>query len=469
MNTSALLLASIIIIIIASYYYYYYYYYKNGNMVSIERFDGLKKIQKTKSQVDALDERELEECSSNDPSFAETCRRYASCCTDSAVGQTGCLCGNSTLKKCRQDYQDCKSGEGYSRGVAMSSIGTTFVGAKAARGDMCQSILDNCCSAGSIVYEKAKKTANDVITEIAGAGYKPVLLENTDGPLCSQVTTVDGCRESCAADPRCHVAYRDDIAGLCELYSDPVLKEKNTNEMLSADGFKLWVRGKGLDAVTVQSPDVFEGFNSGNMVARCLQTNTKDGKDKCIHPVMRDCANIKHQCEKEYSQLLGDSTAKSMCAKNHTACCTTLRNVDLASKFALDGPKWGHLATPNNGNGNGNVSNKPSWQCDISDSVKTIGECRRRCLEDPRCHILDSNMAAFGKLNGGLDLAKMPAAKCVMYGKNHSDRVVYGIGANGEKKKRIIGEVGKGLGRQIIFEPDNLWTRRDIDELDDEI
>lgn len=451
--TTIIYIILLIIIIAIIYCSHNYIKWHNNN----EAFNAIKQMKQTQAKVDAMDNRDLEECSSNNAGFNEVCRRHTMCCKNNAVGQEGCLCTHPTLEKCHKDYQDCKAGRGASRGVAMNKLGAEFVGAKAARGAMCQAILDNCCNTSTEVYNSNRNNANKLMTEIKGARHKPIVAKGTNGPLCSQLYSAEDCAASCAADPRCKVAYRDNIVGICELYKDAIVKEKNVNEMRSSDSFQLWIKGQGLDSVKVLKPDVFEGFSKtkdidNSMVSRCLKSDGSDNSNSdCIHPVINDCLNIKTKCENEYGQLLGDKQAKQMCAKNHKACCGTLDNIDLASRFSLNGPKWAQVQ---------NNVKVGKWQCDISDSVKSIDECKKRCLEDPRCSILDSNMAIFKGLDGGMDLAKMPPSRCIMYG--NDTKMLEGEKAASKKK---IGEVGTGLAMRVIYEPNNIWHRKSLESV----
>lgn len=408
-----------------------------------EPFDAIKQLRDTQAQVDALDERDLDECPAN-ADFSEVCRRHRACCVDNAVGADGCLCRHPILAKCRAEYNACQSTN--NTGPGLNQTSTEFVGSKAAKGDLCQTILDNCCISAEKSYKTSGKTT---ALTMVGNSYKPIVAKDTNGPICSQVTdTSDECKYACASDSRCRVAYRDSVAGLCQLYSDPVIKKKNTNEMLAADSFQMWIRGSnGIKDVEVQEPDVVEGFRA-DLVSRCM--NNTDVGD-CQQPVIAECQRLQKRCINEYSELLGDNNAKTMCAKNHKACCQTLANVDLASRFALDGPTWGSIKQ---------LNNKDNWSCDISRVVKSQKECQQRCLEDPRCRVLDSNMSIFKGIKGGMQLANMPAARCVMYDNN----VNVLTGVNAGKKKQI----GK-QGIQILYEPDNIWKRRDIDELDAEV
>lgn len=203
--------------------------------------------------------------------------------------------------------------------------------------------------------------------------------------------------------------------------------------------------------------DVYEGFKGENaaIVSRCMNTDSTN-INNCTHPVSRDCSRLRDKCIQEYNEsgLLGDDMAKKMCAANHKACCQTLRNINLSSKFALDGPSNG-VVIPKNDNGNDNNDNT-GWQCDISKEVKSLSECKRRCLEDPRCKILDSNMALFNKRDRAFSLSKMPAAKCVMY-----DDVGYKIVNGNNNKINGINSNRKNKGNRRSV--NNIWTRRELD------
>lgn len=417
-----------------------------------EPFDAVKQLRQTQAQVDAMDERDIEDCPANS-GFEKVCKYNRACCKDNAVGASGCLCSNPILASCRYEYDACRRGD---HPASMNNIATNFVGTQAARGDMCQTILDNCCDTGATVYNRELATGQKVMKPVAG--MKPVVGDN--GPICSQIgSTADQCRDNCAAAPGCKVAYYNDVAQVCDLYDSDRVKKKNANEMLASDSFKMWTRGN----LSVLDADVFEGFT--NLASRCL-SNTGG---ECQHPVTIECQRLKTRCVNKYSELLGDEDAKRMCANNHKSCCQTLANVDLADKFALDGPKWGRVEVSKPG-GN-NINGNSRWKCDISRNVKSLGECKTRCLEDPRCKILDSNMAIF-KGRSGMELSKLPDAKCVMYGSSDSNggkgyKIVSDGKILGEKKK--IGAVGSGIGQKILYEPDNIWTRRDIDELDAEL
>lgn len=445
-----------------------------GNLtkyITTERFDAVRKLRQTQSKVDTMDGRDLEECPSN-AGFEQMCKYHRSCCQDNAVGSSGCLCNDPILSRCRSEYDECRKGKG---DAAMSNIGAEFVGAKAARGDMCQSILDNCCSAGSQVYDKMLAKGGDTMSSISG--MKPVVgtdsITNGQGPICSHITeSREACRNSCAANPKCHVAYRDELAGLCELYESNTIKKKNTNEMMADNNFRMWTKGN----VTELPPDILEGFlsesdenrtNGRDMASRCFNSIKVDGSGNgsgngCQHPVITECKRLRKQCIDNYSELLGDAKARDMCIANHNACCQTLQNINLGERFALDGPIFGKVSSDTVGSNKGDRSDsdRNSWKCDISKDVKSLSECQKRCLEDPRCQILDSNMSLFNGING-LNLAKLPSARCVMYNNNYN----IATGSNVGKPKKI-GQIGSGLQTRVIYEPKNIWHRQIKDELD---
>ena len=305
------------------------------------------------------------------------CMNYDSCCTAS----DNCVCQNPVNKDCQSIYKDCLADK------YLSETNMDYISAEK-KDVICKKIKANCCK--SVLYTKTAKRSD----------YNQVTMSMPDtysSSLCSfsgnETDAISACKQSCNLNDKCQSVVYNRAMGRCDIYDKPLITKpgflKNDTDS---------------ETIQFQRTATKEGFQSGDSTAEqyCYnegvsgQPTINIGAEKSCYKnngIVTDCRKQFDKCINRDIPGLSSTKKKEHCANMFGSCCSIVDGLDVVDRFKFLGVEVGA----------GNPKDKLcSW------AATTLDECKTKCLQDPNCHYIYSNL-------GSPNIGEKAVKRCDLY------------------------------------------------------
>jgi hypothetical protein len=249
---------------------------------------------------------------------------------------------------------------------------------------ICKKIKTNCCK--SVLYTKNAKRSD----------YTQVMMSMPDTystSLCSfsgnESDAISACKQSCNLNDKCQSVVYNKSMGRCDIYDKPLITKPG---FLKND----------TDAETIQfqrlqnSTEGFQSVATGTAEAYCYSEGLGGQSEKSCYKkngIVTDCHKQYDKCMNRDIQGLSSTKKKEHCASMFGSCCSIVDGLDVVDRFKFLGVEVGA----------GNPKDKLcSWP------VSTLDECKTKCLQDPNCHYIYSNL-------GSANMVESAVKRCDLY------------------------------------------------------
>ncbi len=300
------------------------------------------------------------------------CINYESCCTAS----DNCVCQNPVNKDCQSIYKDCLADK------YLSEASMDYISAEK-KDAICKKIKANCCK--SVLYTKnAKRADYDQVTMSMPDTYS--------ASLCSfagnETNAISACKQSCNLNDKCQAIVYNKTMGRCDIYDKPLITKPGFLKN-DTDAETIQFQRANINMSTTK-----EGFQSSGDVGAGADTAANycynegagelaSGDKSCYkkNGIVSDCRTQFDKCITRDIPGLSISKKKEHCANMFGSCCSIVDGINVVDRYKFLSVEVGA----------GNPKDKLcSW------SATTLDECKTKCLQDPSCHYIYSNLGIPG-------------------------------------------------------------------------
>lgn len=317
------------------------------------------------------------------------CMNYDSCC----MASDNCVCQNPINKDCQSVYKDCLADK------YLSESNMDYISAEK-KDDICKKIKANCCK--SVLYTKnAKRSDYDQVTMSMPDTYSKSLCSFSG----NEVAAISACKQSCNLNDKCQSIVYNKGMGRCDIYDKPLITKpgflKNDTDMET-----IQFQRSGSNSINI-TPNNSEAFQSGiNDTAEgyCYSKGIgelKPGDDNSCYKkngIVLDCKKQFINCITRDIPGLSMTKKKEHCSNMFGSCCSIVDGLNVVERYKFLGVEVGA----------GNPKDKLcSW------SASTLDECKTKCLQDPNCQYIYSNLGSPNMTNNDINRCELYSGKPV--------------------------------------------------------
>lgn len=310
------------------------------------------------------------------------CMNYDSCCTAS----DNCVCQNPVNKDCQSIYKDCLADK------YLSETNMDYISAEK-KDVICKKIKANCCK--SVLYTKnAKRSDYDQVKMKMPDTYSKSLC-NFSG---NETDAISACKQSCNLNDKCKSVIYNKAMGRCDIYDKPLIAKPGFLQNDTDTETIQFQRADSNIPINI-TPEGFQSDISGLAEQYCysegMGEQVNNGSNACYkkNGIVTDCRKQFDKCINRDIPGLSSTKKKEHCASMFGSCCSIVDGLDVVDRFKFLGVELGA----------GNPKDKLcSW------SAATLDECKTKCLQDPNCKYIYSNL-------GSPNIGEKDVKRCDLY------------------------------------------------------